>query len=269
MSNASSPPTKTAPPRPAAGQKGKAAPPADGKGRKGKEKKEGSQIAAAPLEVNNSQGEATIKLDASQVSRYRQWHTRLSRTFELKGILGLTSAVRGEGVSTAALGLTAVIASDLGKRVCLVEMNWYWPSLAVAMKVEPNPGLVQWAKLNDQSALRSTGMENLWIIPSGDLPDVERPGFAHSSVLSEAVDRLRQQFDLLVLDIPAVLAVSDCQPLLALADSLCFVLRQGATPMPLFRQALDEVEHLPVAGVVFNGDHIAMPAFLYRLIAGE
>ena len=42
----------------------------------------------------------------------------------------------------------------------------------------------------------------------------------------------------------------------------------GITPLPLIREGLDAIEHLPVKGVVLNGDQVSIPRWVQKLIPG-
>jgi len=225
---------------------------------------------ASPLQLLLAEGESILELGPDSAALFRRWYTLLSRERPFPTRFGLTSALTGEGVTTAALSLSAMMAYDLDSRLCLVEMNWWRPGLATRAKIDANPGLAQAlsgeAPLDD--CIRSTSLPNLWLLPAGDLTADSRTRQARSAGLPGLIDQLQSRFDHVLFDLPALLAVGDAATLAALAGSLCLVVRQGATPLPLVRQALDEVAHLPVSGVVYNGNRVAMPGWLLRLIPG-
>lgn len=225
---------------------------------------------ASPLRLETTGGKPILDLPPVVVARYRRLHTRLAREEPLPHRLGLMAALREEGVTSVALGLAAVMAHDLEARFCLVELNWWWPGLAAQAQMEPSPGLAEIVaeETTPDEALRPTGMENLWLLPAGATEEAARPRLAQSQALKAALETLDERFDHLLLDIPAILATNDAAPLAAQADGLCLVIRQGVTPIPLIRQALDEVEHLPIRGVVLNGERTATPRWLLRLMGG-
>jgi Mrp family chromosome partitioning ATPase len=69
-----------------------------------------------------------------------------------------------------------------------------------------------------------------------------------------------------ILDIPALLANSDAIALASLADAGFLVVRQGITPIALIKQALDEIKHLSMLGIVMNQTYFHTPRWLYNLI---
>ena len=227
-------------------------------------------FGASEIRLEASDGFEVLALPVEAVERYRLLHTRLVREESLPRRLGLLAALRQEGVTFVSLSLGAVMAHDLERRFCIVELNMWWPGLWNEAHLDPFPGvgevLIGEASLED--ALRPTAMENLWLLPSGYAREASRARLARGGAMRDLLARLDEQFDCLLLDIPAVLATNDAPSLAAWADALCLVVRQGVTPLPLIRQALDEIEHLPVSGVVLNGERLATPAWLRRLIFG-
>lgn len=243
-------------------------PKARGRSRKSKNR-EHEEIG--PLYLETTEGKRRISLPSNTVLRYRHLYTRLVRTDPLPRRLGIIAALREEGVTTLALELAAVMAHDMEARFCVVETNFWWPGLAARLQMEPAPGLAQvvQGECALDAALRPTTRENLWLFPAGISEEGSRPRMAQSRAMRETLDTLAEQFDHLVMDIPAVLATDDAVPLAGLADALCLLVRQRITPLPLVREALDQVEHLSIRGVVLSGERMTVPRWLLRLIGGK
>jgi Mrp family chromosome partitioning ATPase len=79
------------------------------------------------------------------------------------------------------------------------------------------------------------------------------------------IDALRQTYDLVILDAPALLVNSDSVMLSDLADGTIVVVRAGVTPAPAIAKALEQIDEAKVRGVVLNGSHSAVPGWLRRL----
>lgn len=226
---------------------------------------------SAPLQLSNADGQTILDLSSEAAAHYRQWYIRLGRADPLPRCLGLASALTDEGVPRVGLELGTVLASDLENKFCVLELDWWQPSLAALTKCEPVPGLAQ-VLLNEASldeALRPTSLENLWFLPAGEITGQIHSRLAHSQALQTALDSLSHRFDYLILELPALLAVSDAGVLAAQAECICLVVRQGVTPLPLVRHALDEIAHLSVKGVVLNGDQVSTPDWLLRMLSGN
>lgn len=225
------------------------------------------QMEPHELVILGESGQTVIGLEPDVVSHHRQLHNRLGREKGLPKKFGLTAALRGEGVTTVALGLSGVIAADLDVKICVVELNWWWPKLAGLAGGSGRPGLAQvTAGAPFEEALLCTNLDNLFLLPAGDLNGWEPTRLAHSQALGKKLDALSERFDHLILDIPAVLATSDSLPLSNLADQIGMVVRAGVTPATMVQRALDDIKHLPVSCVILNGEKITMPEWLYRII---
>ena len=241
--------------------------------RKGKKNKLADESQLPPLVLTDTEEHPLVTLPSDVVIDLRQMITRIGREENLPKRLAVVAALRGEGVSFIARGLAITMAHDLAANVCLVEFNW-WASDHSFLKDNPNienansGGLAAVlegeAELDD--VLLETGYENLWILPSGEMAKQDRPVMARSRKLKELITELSSRFDHLVLDSPAVRFTSDAVPLASLGTACCVVIRQGVTPVNDVRQALDEIDHLPMVGVVLNNAKTATPSFITKLI---
>lgn len=152
--------------------------------------------------------------------------------------------------------------------MCLVDLNWCWPS--VSPLVDPSlPSLASVvagkADLND--AIVTTSLQKLSMIPAGTLSQWDRPIVARSYVLKEILLELGRRFDHLILDIPAILSTNDAVPLASLGTACCMVIRQRATTTDEARNALDEIAHLKILGVVMNRVSYSTPSMLLKWVA--
>jgi Mrp family chromosome partitioning ATPase len=222
--------------------------------------------------------EAWLTLPADTVVAYRYMITRLAREAALPQRLGVVAALRQEGVTFTALGLGTTIAHDLApeNRVCVIELNWWWPSTSyqvggISGQAAGGPGMagVLSGQATLEQALIHAEKPSVSLLPAGSIPAEDRPVTARSTALRELVDALSRRFAYVVLDVPAILATSDAVPLAGLADLCCLVIRQGVTPLPTLRRALDDVGHLTIAGTILNRTRIATPKRLLRLIPLE
>lgn len=233
------------------------------------------------------------------IGSYRRMLTGLKYRGTIPERLALIAALRGEGVTYSALALGVTLASDLDARVCVVELNWWAPGMQAALANPPQAkpkagrgakaaktdtpattelpaalksagiaGVLQGTTTLDE-ALIATATPNLALLPAGDLPFAQRPILARSEALTSCLDELSSRFDYVVLDIPAIAATSDAVALASLAKGCCLLIQQGVTPAMSVRQSLDEVQHLPMLGVVLNRTHMHTPRWILRLLPQE
>jgi Mrp family chromosome partitioning ATPase len=210
---------------------------------------------------------AAISFPNEVVQPLRRLVSRLALRGELPARLSMVSALRQEGVSYIAMALATTMAHDLAASVCAVELNWCWPGMA-GERSGACPGLAALLAggVPLEVALLPTSLPNLMLLPAGKLLPERRSVMANRPELRRIIMQLAERFDYVLLDVPALLATSDAIPLAALGEACCFVVRQGVTPAQSVRQALDDVEHMPVMGVVLNQVHVATPRWLLKLI---
>ena len=241
--------------------------------KRGKKNKSDEELQSLPLVLTDADEKPLVTLPSDVVVDLRQMVTRIGREENLPKRLAVVSALRQEGVSFISRGLAMIMAHDLSVAVCLVELNW-WDSDHSFLKDNPDiqgsdmgglaAVLAEEAELDD--ILLETGYANLWIAPSGEMARQDRPVMARSQKLKELINELGSRFDHLILDVPAILYTSDAVPLASLSSACCVVVRQGVTPVNDVRQALDEIDHLPMVGVVLNNAKMATPSFITKLI---
>jgi len=182
-------------------------------------------------------------------------------------VLAVTSAISGEGKTTISLGLATTIAQDYPeRRVLLIETDVQRPVLAADFDLEPTPGLVEYLleRAPFEEACRVSSLENLHLLPAGGA--VSGAGrVLRSARMASAIDALREAYELVIVDAPAMLVNSDALLLTDLADLVVFVVRAGVTPQPLVNRALEQLDQTKLRGVVLNDARPATPGWLRRI----
>ncbi len=211
--------------------------------------------------------------DAARVSSFRNLYTRVLMGLQAQQhpVLGVTSAIAGEGKTTIAAGLAAALAEDgaligFGREpgtILLVECNVGAPPDDPRLEISPGPGLIEALRgeCDIDAAIRATGVEGLSILPAGE-PARAFPLAIRTAALPDVVAELRLRFGMVVLDLPPVLNSTDTQVLARLADQVVVVIRAEVTPAKLVRQALDELGEERLLGVVLNDSRSDMPSWL-------
>ncbi|MCP4427750.1 MAG: CpsD/CapB family tyrosine-protein kinase [Chloroflexi bacterium] len=220
-----------------------------------------------PLVLSAQDGAPWMTFPAPVVDSLRHMAARAIRNDSLPARLSLLSSLEQEGVTYLSRALGTTMAHDLEATVCVVELNWWRPS-DEPLTVAASGGIaaVLAGKVALDEAVLSTGLPNLFLLPAGKVAIEERAVLARSSILKETINQLGEQFDYLILDIPAVLAANDAIPLASLGDAACLVALQGVTSVGDVRLALDDIDHLPILGVVMNQVHLATPSILLKYI---
>ncbi|GBC98044.1 Putative tyrosine-protein kinase YveL [bacterium HR17] len=167
--------------------------------------------------------------------------------------LVITSAVGGEGKTflTAALGLAYAHA---GYRVILVDADLRHPSLHQRFKLTDGIGLreVLEGTVSLDEALRSGPMQNLWVLPAGTPPPTPAE-LLDSPSMQKLLGALRERADIVLLDTPPLLAVTDAILLAPIADGFLMVVATN-TPRVALTKAREQMElaEAPLLGAVLN-----------------
>jgi capsular exopolysaccharide synthesis family protein len=150
----------------------------------------------------------------------------------------ITSALPSEGKTTVTVNLGATLAS-LGSKVLILDCDMRRPCCHRSTGVENKPGFVRCltghVSLAD-AILPVPGVPNLSVIPCGPVPP--NPAEVLSSpVALELLNKLRSQFEYVLIDSPPLLSVSDSRILSTLTDAVVLVTRAYSTPYDIVRRA--------------------------------
>lgn len=166
----------------------------------------------------------------------------------------VTSALPKEGKSTIATNLGVAIAIS-GRKVILVESDLRRPVLHEVFGVEKSPGItdVLLGRIAISDAARPTGVENLYVLTAGDIPP-NPSELLGSEKMRQLIERLEQGFDVVILDSPPILAVTDAVVLSSQVDSSILVVELGRTPRDAALRAKEILEGVRgnLCGVVVN-----------------
>ncbi|MEJ5312588.1 MAG: polysaccharide biosynthesis tyrosine autokinase [Anaerolineae bacterium] len=166
----------------------------------------------------------------------------------------VTSPQPTDGKSFVAANLAAVFAQG-GKSVILVDADLRHPTLHKTFNIPIEPGLTEalLAVEDRPRALRETEVERLRIVSVGArAPDSTE--LLASQTFKRYIDELREQADVVILDSPPVLAVSDAAVLSTLVDGVILVMDSGKTRIPAAVQAAERIAGVGgvLLGVVLN-----------------
>ncbi|MEC6747659.1 CpsD/CapB family tyrosine-protein kinase [Marinilactibacillus sp. XAAS-LB27] len=146
---------------------------------------------------------------------------------ELKTIV-VTSAGPSSGKSTVSANLAAIFASE-DKRVLLVDADLRKPTVHKTFNTRNNIGMT--TLLTDRSltledSIARTQVEGLYLLTSGAIPPNPAELLA-SKRINEIIEIMQQQFDMIIFDMPPVLAVTDAQIMASKVDGVLFVIPKG------------------------------------------
>jgi tyrosine-protein kinase Etk/Wzc len=191
------------------------------------------------------------------VESLRSLRTRLQLALKdsPNNVVAITGPSPGVGKSFISVNLAWVLA-DSGKRVLLVDANLRGGWLHRCFSVERSHGLsevIHGTVELEQAVLRVSG-QSLSFLSTGALP----PNPAElllSERFTELVARMSAGYELVLIDTPPILAVTDAALVGRHAGVNLAVVRAGAHPMRELAAAVHRLEQsgVSVQGVVFNG----------------
>ena len=169
-------------------------------------------------------------------------------------VVVITSAVKDEGKSAAAVNLAYVLAQDLGKMTVLIDGDLKNPTLDAYAGVASEPGLTDLLQETEplDRCLQRLGELPLWIMPTGRALD--RPvELSKISRLDAIISELRNRYQYIILDAPPILPLADMNVLGGMADVLVLVIRAGSTPRDAVQRSLNSLQPKNQVGVVLTG----------------
>lgn len=213
------------------------------------------------------------KPTSSMAEAYRNIRTYL-KISPTERVFLVTSAAPREGKTTILTNLGLAVAQK-GTSVLLVSSDLRRPALAKTFGLKKEPGLhevitgtveledairsisdIMLGEMELDEILKTPGIENLWILPSGHLP--RNPAeLLGSKELPGLIEQLKERFDVIFFDSPPILLISDTCLLASRVDSVILCYEIGRTAREVLLRAKTQLESVGanISGVVLN--HIA------------
>ena len=190
-------------------------------------------------------------------------------------VIVLTSANPREGKTTVASNL-ALAAAEIGQSVLLIDGDlrkgrlheifevsnaWGLSDLLSGVELvlvrEPSgsasPDALPAAAPVTDGRYISSGYQNLWLLPSGS-PAANISGLLYSSRAQDFLKRMRQEFQMIIIDSPPMLNMPDARVLGRMADAVVLVVRSSRTTREAAAAAAERLREdgTRVLGTVLN-----------------
>ncbi|MFI5426812.1 polysaccharide biosynthesis tyrosine autokinase [Aeromicrobium sp. UC242_57] len=157
-------------------------------------------------------------------------------------VITITSSVAGEGKTTTATNL-AIALAQTGTQVALVEGDLRRPRVSEYLGIEKTVGLttVLVGRVDLDAALQQTSTPGLDVLASGALPP-NPSEILQTNAMKVLVSELRQRFDVVLIDAPPLLPVTDASLLASISDGAILVVRHGETGREAVRAAAGRLQ---------------------------
>ncbi len=155
----------------------------------------------------------------------------------------VTSPNPSEGKTTSTSNMAAVFAAA-GSRTLVIDCDYRKPSISryLAPRLD----------LEYPERPQTTRVENLWFMAA---PTTSASAAKVIAILGKTIETWRDQFDIVFLDTPPMLATNDATDLLEWADAAVLVVRSGQTRRLAAERASSVLARFgaPIVGTIFNG----------------
>lgn len=210
-------------------------------------------LAVIPKDVGILHNTSGFNPDA-EAYRILRTNIEFNRRNPNANCLTVVSGGAGEGKSTTLANLAYVCAQG-GYTVLLIDGDLRRPSMHTHFNVSNSIGLTNYLTSNVQleEVVVRTPVENLYFLPSGMLP-ADSAGILNSQRMSELIEDAKSRFDLVLIDSPPILGVSDASVLVNEADLTLIVVQHRKLPRHMLMRVKQTIENVggTVLGVVLN-----------------
>jgi capsular exopolysaccharide synthesis family protein len=162
--------------------------------------------------------------EAFRSLRASLWLGREEARGSCKSVVVISSRP-GEGKTATSISLARVAAAG-GEKVILVDCDVRQPSVGKALKAEPGAGLVDILRgeVNWRQAINKDAGSSMDYILIGT-HTANSAQLLMSEAMVSLVHSLRAEYDLVVLDAPPILALSDARIIASVADGVVYCVR--------------------------------------------
>lgn len=182
------------------------------------------------------------KPDSIPSEAFRALRTRIQFAHpdkaSLKTIL-VTSSAPQEGKTTVTVNLAGSLAQS-NKKTLIVDCDLRKPRIHNVFNSDRFPGLIDYlfGKASLDEIIRETELPNLNYITSGTIPP-NPAEMLESNAMKDFLKMIKEKYDIVLLDSPPVIAVTDSEILAGLADASLIVVSAETTEADLLEKSVE------------------------------
>lgn len=184
-------------------------------------------------------------------------------------VIMVTSAMQGEGKTSLSSQLATSMATA-GLRTLIVDCDLRNPSMHRLFDLALAPGCseILLSELDVSDAVQPTSVPNLWVVSAGQCSNRVIAALAQGHQLESMFNRLRGQFDFIVVDTCPVLPVADSLLIGQHVDGVVISILQDISQLPKVLNASERLAQLniPLLGAVVNGIKTDIHAYGYNYV---
>lgn len=208
--------------------------------------------------------------EAKRSTRYVRFYQNLGDQLYLlaqgKGATSVlvTSALRGEGVSTVVVNLGLYLANKAGYRVLVIDGNLRRPSIQKMLKLKDHPGLSDVLQGFCTFSQATQKVCNLSVIGAGQ--GVPNPvALLVFSRMQELMRVAKSHYDLILIDGANLKEFTDSAVIAATMDSIALVVNEGSTRRQVVHAAMEALAQVKadLIGGIMNRRRFVIPRLIY------
>jgi succinoglycan biosynthesis transport protein ExoP len=189
-----------------------------------------------------------------------------SHTLPLRVVM-VTSALGGEGKTSLASHLAASLARA-GRTTLLLDCDLRKPAAHGQFDLPQSPGMCDGLRgeIEFEEAIQATPLRNLWLLPAGQWDSHASQALAAEDLLPRLFERLKKQYDFLIIDVSPVLPVSDALVIGQYADAALFSILRDVSRLPAVYAAQRRLSSLGIRmlGAVVIGESVSTYGLGYQ-----
>lgn len=210
-------------------------------------------LAVIPKDVGVLHKQSGLSPDA-EAYRILRTNIEFNRKSADANAITIVSGGAGEGKSTMLVNL-AYICAQGGYNTLMIDGDLRRPKLHTFFDINNSVGLTNYltTALELEDVILQTPVENLYFMPSGILP-ADAAGILNSRRMSELIADVKNRFDLVLIDSPPILGVSDASVLASEVDLTMIVIQHRKLPRNMLMRVKQAIENVGgnLLGVVLN-----------------
>ena len=210
-------------------------------------------LAVIPKDVGVLHKQSGLTPDA-EAYRILRTNIEFNRKSADANAITVVSGGAGEGKSTTLVNL-AYICAQGGYNTLMIDGDLRRPKLHTFFDINNSVGLTNYltTELMLEDVVLQTPVDNLYFMPSGILP-ADAAGILNSRRMSELIADVKNRFDLVLIDSPPILGVSDAAVLASEVDLTMVVIQHRKLPRSMLLRVKQCVENVGgnLLGVVLN-----------------
>ncbi len=210
-------------------------------------------LAVIPKDVGILHKQSGLSPDA-EAYRILRTNIEFNRKSADANAITIVSGGAGEGKSTTLVNL-AYICAQGGYNTLMIDGDLRRPKLHTFFDINNSVGLTNYltTALALEDVILQTPIDNLYFMPSGILP-ADAAGILNSRRMSELIQDLKNRFDLVLIDSPPILGVSDASVLASEVDLTIIVIQHRKLPRNMLLRVKQAIENVGgnLLGVVLN-----------------